>query len=230
MLTPYIMLNFDITSALQTLSYSLIPVLLGIILHEVAHGYVALKKGDPTAKVLGRLTINPVPHIDTGGLISFVATSLFLPFTFGWAKPVPVNPRYFQNPRWDMMWVALAGPVTNMVLALVFALLLKIHISLFAAAIVEKQSIAFFLYRMFETGIIANFALAWINLIPIPPLDGSKILSAFLPRSMAYKYLSFERYGFILLILALYFDLLSKIIFPLIKASLFITLKLVGLS
>ena len=107
------MLNLDISQVLSTLAVAAVPALLGIILHEVAHGWVANRCGDPTAKFMGRLTLNPLPHIDPMGLLAFVLTSLSRTFVFGWAKPVPVNPRYFRNPAKDMMLVALAGPLTN---------------------------------------------------------------------------------------------------------------------
>ena len=116
------MFDFDISHALRLLAIAFVPALLGIILHEVAHGWVAERCGDPTARQLGRLTLNPLPHIDPAGLAVFGLTSLSGAFVFGWAKPVPVDPRNFRNPHRDMMLVALAGPMTNFLLAVAFGL------------------------------------------------------------------------------------------------------------
>ena len=124
MVTDASMFDHSISESISRLVVAFVPVLLGIILHEVAHGWVALRRGDPTAWMLGRLTLNPVPHIDPMGMGMFAFTALFTPFVFGWAKPVPVNVRYFRNPRRDMLLVSAAGPLTNITLALLFGLAL----------------------------------------------------------------------------------------------------------
>lgn len=214
--------NSSLSSALQALSYSFVPVLLGIILHEVAHGYVAFKKGDPTASMLGRLTLNPVPHIDPLGLAVFAMTAVTSPFVFGWAKPVPVNIRYLRNPKSDMMWIALAGPLANITLAFVFGLLFKLLVLLLTTypSIQSYHTTIDFLLNMFRVGIIANIGLACINLIPIPPLDGSKILMRFMPNQMAYQYASAGRYGFIILIVLLATGILGTILTPIMQIIL----------
>jgi Zn-dependent protease len=174
------------------------PLLLAIILHESAHGWVAEKLGDPTARDLGRITLNPIPHIDPIGtiilpVILILAQSSFL---FGWAKPVPVNPYYFQNPRKGMLQVALAGPVTNMSLAFLFGLVFR-----FLHQFGLEEGFFLSLIIMVIWGVIINLVLAIFNLIPIPPLDGSKILMGILSEEKAEKFALIERYSFILIIL-----------------------------
>ncbi|MCR5814282.1 MAG: site-2 protease family protein [Desulfovibrio sp.] len=208
----------DLLLALEKIAIYIVPALLGIILHEVAHGACAAYLGDPTAKSLGRLTLNPLPHVDPLGLLVFVLTSLTSPFVFGWAKPVPVNPRYFANPAKGMMLVALAGPATNFLLALLFALLLWLAIALLPEAAFTSALTLTILTAM-KAGVFINLALAWLNLLPVPPLDGSRILSFFLPRSLALTYLRIERYGLLLLMLLLFSGLLNKILVPLLQGS-----------
>lgn len=157
-----------------------------VILHECAHGWVALKFGDPTAKLLGRLTLNPFKHIDPIGTVLVpIITKLTLGFPFGWAKPVPVNFANLNNPKRDMIFVALAGPAVNIVLALVASVL--IHIG----------------PNIFELAVKINLMLAIFNMIPIPPLDGSRVVAGLLPTSLARKYLYLEPFGFIIVIVLL---------------------------
>ncbi|MBR3880602.1 MAG: site-2 protease family protein [Mailhella sp.] len=218
----------NISESITRLAVSFVPVLLGIIMHEVAHGWAALRRGDPTAYMLGRLTLNPVPHIDPMGMGMFVFTALFSPFVFGWAKPVPINPRYFRNPRKDMLFVTAAGPLTNILLALSFAAALRLL--LFAPdSFLLYNPVGKYLLQMFQVGIIANFTLAWINLIPIPPLDGGHILEGLLPRRAALWFSSIERYGFLIVVVLLASGLMSSILLPLIRGSWNITLKLFGI-
>lgn len=222
------MFDASIAEKISFLAAALVPVLLGIILHEVAHGWAALRCGDPTARMLGRLTLNPVPHIDPMGIAVFAFTALFTPFVFGWAKPVPVNPRYFRNYRKGMLLVAAAGPLTNMVLAIIFAVLLRLL--LFAPAeFLLNASMGKFLLEMCKIGISANFALAWINLMPIPPLDGGRILEVLLPWKISLPLQSVERYGFLLLVLLLASGIMSSILLPLIQGSWNIALRVVGI-
>lgn len=185
----------------------LVVILPAVASHEVAHGYVAYRLGDPTAKSRGRLTLNPLAHVDP---IGSILVPLFLilvrsPYLFGWAKPVPVNPRYFRNPLKGMLYVAIAGPMTNLILALVTAaagrlIFLGIPDSLlfrsdsFTALVVQ---VILFLLGAF---VIINVVLAVFNLLPIPPLDGSRILTYFLPLAGRRAMLAMEQYGFIILV------------------------------
>lgn len=199
-------------------------MLLGMVCHEVAHGWVAYKQGDPTAKSLGRLTLNPLPHIDPTGTLVFIITALTSPFVIGWAKPVPVNPRYFKDPRRGMMLVSVAGPATNFLLAILFAVGYR-----FAGANLGIPSgIQDFLLSMCGSGVWINLALCWFNLMPVPPLDGSKIAAGLMPPRMAYKYLSIERYGLVVVMLLLASGLLGKVVWPLVEGSVSIISALIG--
>ena len=220
--------NFDISVSLNRFAIACLPALLGIVLHEVAHGWAAKRRGDPTAYALGRLTLNPIPHIDPMGLLVFILTSISGPFVFGWAKPVPVNVRYFRNPAKDMMLVALAGPLANMLLALFFAVTLRGVLYIFPPSMMETGSYLFVL-RMLQAGVNINFSLAWLNLLPIPPLDGSRILAWFLPGDLGWRFQSLGRYGFVILILLLATGALRSILGPLVLGSAELTLVLVGL-
>ena len=192
---------FDFAFNAQRFAVYLIPTLLGIIMHEVAHGWMASRKGDQTARFMGRLTLNPVSHFDALGAAVFLLTSLGTGFIFGWAKPVPVNMRNLRDPARDMMWVALAISDTT----------------------------RYFLL-MLVAGVNINLCLAWINLLPIPPLDGSKIVAYFLPPRAAWAYMSAGRYGFIILVLLLATGLLGHILGPLIGGGSDLLLSLVGIK
>ena len=176
----------------------IVPILLfSVVVHEYAHGYVANLWGDPTAAVLGRLTLNPLPHIDPFGSILVPALLLLSQsgFLFGWAKPVPVNPDNFRDRKWGDVTVSLAGPASNVLLALLFTALWIVARQAFGADPVTE--------RIFETGMIINLFLAAFNLLPIPPLDGSHVLYNFLPQPLAYNYMSLARYGLLILMLML---------------------------
>ncbi|MGI9536294.1 MAG: site-2 protease family protein [Desulfocapsaceae bacterium] len=189
------------------------PLLLALTLHEYAHGYVAYRLGDPTARDAGRLTLNPLSHLDPIGTIAFFFIK------FGWAKPVPVNPHYFKNPRKDMLWVALAGPVTNLLLAVVSALLLKAMIG--TASVIPYstmlEAILVPLYNMLVASVWINLVLCIFNFLPIPPLDGGRILTGLLPEDLARTYASFERYGFIIILILAFSGVLGTVIFPVIR-------------
>ncbi len=189
------------------------PLLLALTLHEYAHGYVANRLGDPTARDAGRLTLNPLSHLDPIGTIAFFFIKI------GWAKPVPVNPVYFKNPRQDMLWVALAGPVTNLLLAITSAVLLKALIN--TASIIPQTSlleaVLIPLLNMLVASVWINLVLCIFNFLPIPPLDGSRILTGLLPEDLARTYASFERYGFILILILAFTGVLGTIIFPVIR-------------
>ncbi|MBQ4615592.1 MAG: site-2 protease family protein [Mailhella sp.] len=223
------MFDQSISQSISHIAVAFVPVLLGIILHEIAHGWVALKRGDPTAWMLGRLTLNPAPHIDPMGMGMFAFTAMFTPFVFGWAKPVPINPRYFRNPRRDMLLVSAAGPITNMLLALLFAGALRLLLSFAPHDFLLGSSVGKYLLQMFQTGIIANFTLAWVNLIPIPPLDGGHIVEGLLPRSAANWYGRIERFGFLAVVVLLASGAMSSILTPLIRWSWNTALWMVGI-
>jgi Zn-dependent protease len=189
----------DELTLIQRIVVWVLPVIFAITVHEVAHGWVAKKYGDNTASALGRLTLNPIKHIDLLGTIIIPGLLLMTGtgFIFGWAKPVPVDPRNFKNPLHDMAIVALAGPVANLLMAVGWALL--------------YTGVA---------GISINLVLALINLLPIPPLDGSRILTGMLPSYWAWQYNRLERYGFIILLLLLYTKLLGVILaYPMFVAQ-----------
>lgn len=188
------------------------PLLFALTIHEFAHGYVAFTLGDPTAKAGGRLTLNPLKHLDPIGTIAF-----FL-INFGWAKPVPVNPYYFKNPRKDMLWVALAGPATNLVIAVISAIVIKLVVLM--ASILPLTNITFAIMYPIQQMLVAsvwiNLVLCIFNFLPIPPLDGSRILAGLLPDHLARSYASLERYGFIILILLMLTNTISRLIMPII--------------
>lgn len=220
----------DLSEALRILAISFVPALLGIILHEVAHGWVARLCGDKTAESMGRLTLNPIAHIDPMGLAVFGLTSMTGSFVFGWAKPVPVDPRYFKKPERDMMLVALAGPSTNFLLAIVFGLFLYAALVWLPYNELKDNNVYVFTLSSLQAGIIINFGLGWLNLVPVPPLDGSKILAWFLPPNLAWKFMSMGKYGFIILLILLFTGLLGDILSPLVRYSSLWLLSLLGLA
>ncbi|MBU1042306.1 MAG: site-2 protease family protein [Proteobacteria bacterium] len=203
----------SVSDQIVRISILAVPLLLGLTCHELAHGLVALSLGDPTAKLAGRLTMNPIRHLDPMGAIAFILANI------GWAKPVPVNPMYFKRPMRDMMLVSLAGPGANFLLALLFAGLFHV---LLPQAITrpELASVLHPLVLIGQAGVVVNLMLAFFNLLPIPPLDGSNILAWLLPDNLAYKFLSLGRYGFMLLLGLLIISqlagisLLGSLIFP----------------
>ncbi len=195
-------------STIQRVVVWVLPVIFAITVHEVAHGWVAKKKGDNTAFMLGRLTLNPIKHIDLLGTIVIPGLLLIsgTGIIFGWAKPVPVDSRHFKNPRKDMALVAIAGPVSNLLMAIGWALLIRL------AIIIESDFVTLPLIYTGIAGISINLILALINLIPIPPLDGSRVLSAFLPSKWAWRYNQVERFGFIILMALLWSGGLSYLL------------------
>lgn len=189
------------------------PILMAITFHEVAHGMVAFRLGDPTAKNAGRLTLNPLAHLDLVGTLVFLITRMI-----GWAKPVPVNPIYFKNPRKGMLWVALAGPATNMVLAVLSAILLKWLLNLHLPADSQWGAVAVPVGQMAYISVRLNVGLAVFNIIPIPPLDGGRIMVGLLPEKQALSYAKLESYGFILLLLLIFSGMVEYVVFPIILA------------
>jgi Zn-dependent protease len=219
----------DVPGMLRTLSIVLVPALTGIILHEVAHGFVAFRRGDPTAAAMGRLTLNPLPHIDPMGLLVFGLTSLSGSFAFGWAKPVPVDMRYFRNPLRDMMLVALAGPAMNFLLSLCCAGLMRLQLEALPPLQWQESGAYMFILAVLNAGVIVNLALGWLNLLPIPPLDGSRVLAYFLPAGLRYGYFRFERFGLVVMLLLLLSGALGGILGPLIYGSREAVLAVFGL-
>lgn len=219
----------DLTVRLPMLAKALVPAMFGIICHEVAHGWAAYKMGDNTAKFLGRLTLNPTKHFDATGVGAFVFTTLFTPFIFGWAKPVPVRPQFFNSPRQGMMLVSVAGPLANFVVALVCALLAKTVYNLATADVLPLDMMRL-LFEVCQLGVTINVTLALFNLIPIPPLDGSHIIEGLLPRPLANAYASLGRYGMLILILLMMTGFFGIILWPAIRATTLLFFSIVGLA
>ncbi len=193
----------------QTIAISILPLLFAIVLHEVAHGWVAKLLGDPTAKMLGRLTLNPIKHIDPVGTILVPLVLLMLGgFIFGWAKPVPVTWENLKNPKRDMALVAVAGPAANLLMALFWALVAKIGLSLGS----DISWLATPLVLMGIVGVTFNLILMVLNLLPILPLDGGRIVESLLPGPLSYTFAKLEPYGFIVLLVLLISGLLSSVL------------------
>lgn len=204
------------SSLIYTIAVWAIPVLFAITLHEAAHGWVASRLGDPTAKRLGRISINPIRHIDPMGTVVvplLLAMVSPFPFIIGWAKPVPVEPRYFKSPLLDMALVALAGPVSNFLMACGWALFILLVTQAFATATITS----IFLVDMGNKGIIINVVLMVLNLLPILPLDGGRVLAGVLPPKLAIPFMQTERYGMIIILLLLVSGLLGRIMWPLVQ-------------
>lgn len=201
------------------IAVALIPILLGMVLHELAHGYAAYRLGDPTAKLQGRLTLNPLKHLDVTGSLVFIITALTSPFVFGWAKPVAVQPRYFKNPRKGMMLISFAGPAANFLLAVVFAGAYSLLVSHALAGQGPLSVTMQFFLRMAFVGIWINLTLGWFNLLPIPSLDGGHILAGLLPEEYARKFYSLGRYALIIIILLIASGAFRYIMSPLVNTS-----------
>jgi Zn-dependent protease len=197
-------------TVIQRIAVWILPVIFAITVHEAAHGWIAKKYGDNTAAMQGRLTVNPIKHIDWLGTIIIPGLLLLTGtgFIFGWAKPVPVDARNFKKPRHDMAIVALAGPISNVLMATGWALLARVGTTIGASA--ENISLPFIYMGL--AGISINLVLALINLLPIPPLDGSRVLTGILPSRLAWQYNQLERYGFIILLILLYTKVLNVIL------------------
>ncbi|WP_100551376.1 site-2 protease family protein [Caedibacter taeniospiralis] len=201
----------DLTTYLNAFVMFIIPMLFAITLHEAAHGFIAKLRGDQTAYLMGRVTLNPIKHIDILGTI-ILPTAMFLlgtGFLFGWAKPVPVNFSHLKKPRQDMILVAIAGPLANFAMAIMWFLLWKFVPN-------------FGFHQMAQFGVVLNLMLMVFNLLPIPPLDGSRVVSALLPYKATLQYNRLERWGFLIVLLLLFIpfgqsNLLASILIPIIN-------------
>jgi Zn-dependent protease len=188
----------------------IVPILLfSVVVHEYAHAYVANLWGDPTAAMLGRLTLNPIPHIDPFGSILVPALLLISQsgFLFGWAKPVPVNPDNYRNRKWGDILVSLAGPASNVMLACLFTV-----VWIVARLVLGPLGVDPVIEQILRLAVFLNLFLAFFNLLPIPPLDGSHVLYNFLPQPLAYNYMSLARYGFLIVMLFLILPPLRQVL------------------
>jgi Zn-dependent protease len=211
----------DISGIIQTIAISLPPLLLALTLHELAHGYVALQFGDETARWAGRLTLNPIRHMDPLGTFFILFGMITRTPVIGWAKPVPVNPHNLRRPHTDMIWVALAGPAMNLLLAVASALALKWFPSpQWWAASPLATSIAIPLFGMLNASMWINVGLGIFNLLPVPPLDGARVLNGVLPRRQAITFSQLEPYGFIILLLLFMSGAIQQVIYPLIRGTI----------
>lgn len=203
-------------SLIQTIAISALPVIFAITLHEAAHGYVARHFGDPTAFLAGRISLNPLRHIDPLGTIVIPLMILLFSggsFIFGYAKPVPVDFGRLRHPKRDMMWVALAGPGSNLVMALGWALLLKL------AWVLPLNDFTLPLTEMSKVGVITNCVLMVLNMLPLPPLDGGRVAVSLLPMPLAYRFAQLEPWGFPILLLLMFTDILGAIMNPLVRVA-----------
>ena len=214
----------DASNFIQAAAIYAIPIIFAITFHEAAHGYVAKHFGDMTAYMQGRVSLNPFHHIDPIGTIVIPLVSLALGgFLFGWAKPVPINFGALRNPKKDMLWVAIAGPGSNLIMALFWAFMLKI------ATMMPGSYFASPLTVMANMGVQINIVLMMLNLLPIPPLDGGRVMVSLLPARRAYQLAKIEPYGIIILVVLLFSGILGGIIGPLINITRGLILQLFGL-
>jgi Zn-dependent protease len=216
-------------SLLQQIAVWALPILLAVTLHEAAHGWVAFKLGDPTAKLLGRVTLNPIRHIDPIGTIIVPLALGFLTkfsFIFGWAKPVPISPRNFKNPKRDNALVALAGPFANLIMCFMWASFMKIAIM---NDPINNMAMLFLLFAS-KAGIMINLILCFLNLLPIPPLDGSRVVSSLLPGRYAYYYDKLEPFGFMILLALILTNVIGFILTPPFKWTLSLLNQIFGFN
>ncbi|MFA5242572.1 MAG: site-2 protease family protein [Sulfuricella sp.] len=209
---------------IQQIAVYALPVIFAITLHEAAHGYAARHFGDTTAYMLGRISVNPLRHIDPVGTVLVPLVTLALGgILFGWAKPVPVNFSHLRNPKRDMLWVAAAGPAANLVMALFWALVMKAGLSM------PENSLGLPMALMGKAGITINAVLMVLNLLPLLPLDGGRIAVSLLPSPLAYSYSRLEPYGMIILVVLLFSGALNVILWPMINATMALISSLFGL-
>jgi Zn-dependent protease len=210
----------DPSLLIQKIAIYALPVIFAITLHEAAHGYAARHFGDSTAYMLGRISINPLRHIDlVGTIVVPLLTLMFAGILFGWAKPVPVNFNNLRNPKKDMLWVAAAGPASNLVMAVFWAAMIKL------ATIMPEAYFSVPLAGMGEAGIMINAVLMVLNLLPLPPLDGGRIAVSLLPHNLAYQFARIEPYGLFIMVILMATNILGVILWPMIN----LTIKLLAL-
>jgi len=217
---------FSELNSLQLLTVAIIPTLFAIVVHEISHGYVALRLGDTTAYAAGRLTLNPIKHIDLIGTIVVPAILIItVGFAFGWAKPVPITWGNLRKPKRDIALVAAAGPGANLLMAFIWALLVKIATFLPPEMFLTKP-----LFYMGMFGILINTVLMVFNLVPIPPTDGGRILTSLLPPRMSYNVSKIEPYGMFILVGLMITGILWAVIGPVINSVMMVIQSLVGLG
>ena len=216
----------DIDRIIQGIAIFSLPVILAITLHEAAHGYVAKQYGDLTAYAQGRVTLNPLRHIDPMGtvIVPLLLLAVSSPYLFGWAKPVPVNFGNLRHPKRDMLWVAAAGPGANLLMAFLWALVFKLGLAIPESNFSEPMLL------MGQAGILINVILLVLNLLPLPPLDGGRIAVSLLPQRIAYRFAQIEPYGFIILLVLLFTGVLGAVIGPFILITIRLVAWLVGLQ
>lgn len=210
---------------IQKIAIYALPVIFAITLHEAAHGFVAKHFGDTTAYMLGRVSLNPLRHIDPIGTVLVPLLTLMLGgILFGWAKPVPVNFSHLRNPKKDMFWVAAAGPMSNLAMAVFWAFMIKI------ATLMPDNGFALPLALMGQAGVTINLVLMVLNLLPLPPLDGGRIAVSLLPYNLAHRYALIEPYGMIILVLLMFSGVLSSILWPFISLGMGLLGAIFGIS
>jgi len=217
----------DLQSIIQTIALLAIPMVFAITLHEAAHGYAAKQFGDYTAYQAGRISLNPLNHVDLIGTILVPVGLLIMTagqFVFGWAKPVPVNFSQLRNPKRDMLWVAAAGPSANLAMALAWGFILKV------ALVFPANYFSYPVQVMAQGGVLINLALMTLNLIPIPPLDGGRIAVSLLPNRLAYRFAMIEPYGLIIIVALLATRVLSGVIGPVVAVFRDLIYAVFGLS
>ena len=226
-------MNFN--NFIHVIDVVILPLFFAITLHEGAHGWVASKLGDKTALMMGRVTFNPLKHIDSFGTIILPILILILSnftFAFGWAKPVPVTWNNLKRPRCDMILVAIAGPFSNLIMALLWAAVAKLSVIIGGTdpvgSVLGTTTLFFYYAGLF--GISINLVLMLLNLIPVPPLDGSRVILAILPQKVAYTYSKAEPYGIWILLGLLIFGLLDRFLFPIVSCLMNFIRSIFGLS